>query len=136
MTTTISIPSPHVDSHRTAAWSAPRALLHLEGMAVFIAAVAAYRHLGGSGTLFAALILVPDLSMLGYLHGTRVGAATYNAGHSYVAPAILAGIGAMLGSHIALVIASIWVAHIGADRVLGYGLKYGSAFRETHLGRV
>jgi hypothetical protein len=35
-----------------------------------------------------------------------------------------------------LSLATIWIAHIGFDRALGYGLKYGSGFTHTHLGRI
>jgi hypothetical protein len=85
--------------------------------------------------MFALFFLVPDLSMLGYLAGRRVGAACYNAGHSYLGPAALCAAGAALNAHGVLLAASIWAAHIGFDRMLGYGLKYGTGFGDTHLGR-
>lgn len=115
---------------------APRVLLRVEGLLVLGGAIAAYAQQGGSWLWFALLFLVPDLSMLGYLHGPRVGAALYNAGHSYVAPALLAGLGIATGSHALLLGAIIWVGHVGFDRFAGYGLKYGETFFETHLGRV
>lgn len=116
---------------------APRALLRLEGAVVLLAALAAYAHLGGSWGWFAALFLVPDLTLLGYLAGPRVGAALYNAGHSYLAPALLAAVAlAVTGPGVALSGALIWVAHIGFDRMAGYGLKYGGRFADTHLGVV
>jgi Domain of unknown function (DUF4260) len=68
----------------------PLVLLRLEGAAVLVAATFAYATLGGRWALFAALFLVPDLSMLGYLGGRRLGAACYNAAHSYLGPAALA----------------------------------------------
>lgn len=67
--------------------------------------------------------------------GRRVGAACYNAGHSYLGPALLAAIGSASSTHAFLVVASIWAAHVGFDRLLGYGLKYGTSFGDTHLGR-
>jgi hypothetical protein len=114
----------------------PRALLRVEGALVLGAALLAYAHLGGSWGWFAALFLLPDLSMLGYLAGPRVGAVAYNAGHSYVAPALLAALSVALGAPALLLGAAIWVGHVGFDRMLGYGLKYGTAFGDTHLGRV
>lgn len=114
----------------------PRALLRLEGALVLGAALLAYAHLGGSWGWFAALFLLPDLSMLGYLAGPRVGAATYNAAHSHLAPALLAAASFALNSPALLLGAAIWVGHIGFDRMLGYGLKYETAFGETHLGRL
>ena len=113
--------------------AAPKFLLRVEGLIMGIAAVMGYGALGGSWGLFAALLLVPDVSMLGYLAGRRVGAAMYNAGHHLVGPSLVAGIGALTGTPDAYLYALIWVAHIGLDRALGYGLKYPTAFRDTHL---
>jgi len=113
----------------------PRALLRLEGAAALAAACVAYQMLGGSWGWFAALFLVPDLSMLGYLVGPRVGAASYNAVHSYLGAALAALLGASLHQHALLLMAAIWAAHVGFDRMLGYGLKYATAFGDTHLGQ-
>jgi hypothetical protein len=86
--------------------------------------------------LFAALILVPDLSMAGYLAGNRVGAAAYNAVHVTIGPIALTLIG-LLGSDLRVLgVALIWLAHVGIDRALGYGLKYDRSFGFTHLGRI
>ena len=114
----------------------PRVLLRLEGLAALTAAVVAYRLLGGSWGWFALLFLVPDLSMLGYLAGARLGSIFYNAAHSYLGAALLAAAAYMSGSVPAGQLALIWCAHVGFDRALGYGLKYASAFSDTHLGRI
>ena len=116
--------------------SGPKVVLHLEGAAIFGAAVAAYVSWGGGLWFFLATILVPDLSLLGYLAGNRVGAVVYNAVHNYVAPLALLAVAQATGWHMGLLVAAIWVAHVGMDRFAGYGLKYGTAFRSTHLGRV
>ena len=84
--------------------------------------------------MFAMLFLAPDASFAGYLGGPRIGAAVYNVAHSYVGPLILAG--TLLGTGTGLPLAFLWAAHIGFDRALGYGLKYPSAFADTHLGRI
>ena len=115
---------------------APRALLRAEGAALGLAAIALYAAGGHSLPLFAALFLAPDLSFAGYLAGPRVGAAAYNALHWTVLPLALAGLGWGFASPAALAVALIWLAHIGVDRALGYGLKYASGFSDTHLGRV
>lgn len=94
----------------------------------------AYRAIGGGWGLFAGLFLVPDLSMLGYLANRRLGAALYNAGHTYLAPAALGAVGWGLGLPVLFGPALFWTAHIGFDRLMGYGLKYGAAFGATHLG--
>jgi hypothetical protein len=112
----------------------PKLLLRLEGAAVLAAASAAYAQTGQGWGLFALLFLVPDLSMLGYLAGPRFGAATYNSGHSYLSPLALGAAGLLMVMPMLLPLALIWAAHIGFDRALGYGLKYGTAFTHTHLG--
>ena len=114
----------------------PRFLLRLEGAAVLALAVAGYWASGGNWWLFALLLLAPDLAALGYLVGNRVGAATYNLAHTYVLPLALLGYGLWGASPLALSLALIWLAHIGMDRAVGYGLKYATAFKDTHLGRV
>ena len=82
------------------------------------------------------MLLVPDLAMLAYAAGPRLGAACYNAAHSLIGPAALAALGVWAAQPTPLSLALIWAAHIGIDRMLGYGLKYASGFRATHLGRV
>ncbi len=119
-------------SPAVAGW--PRLILHAEGAALLAAASFAYGHVGGSWLVFAVLFLSPDLSMLGYFAGNRIGAALYNAAHTTVAAVALGAIGIALGAPWAIDGALILAAHIGFDRMLGYGLKYGTAFGDTHLG--
>jgi hypothetical protein len=109
-------------------------ILRLEAAAECVAAVTAFHLLGGSWGMFAALCLAPDLTMLGYLGGIRLGTITYNVGHNYLSPAAVALIGALLHWDLLFLLAAIWVAHIGFDRMLGYGLKYTQGFGATHLG--
>lgn len=113
-----------------------RAVLRLEGAAAFVAATALYGHAGFSWLAFAFLFLAPDLAMLAYLVGPRVGALAYNLVHTYALPLPLALAGFALGSTVAAALALIWIGHIGFDRMLGYGLKYASGFSDTHLGRI
>ena len=114
----------------------PRLLLRLEGAAVFIAAILGYRALDASWWLFAALLLVPDVSLVAYVAGARVGALGYNALHTYLAPALLAAIGYLVGISGIWPVCLIWAAHIGMDRMFGIGLKFDTAFRDTHLGAI
>ncbi|WP_414473278.1 DUF4260 domain-containing protein [Microvirga sp. M2] len=114
----------------------PRLLLRLEGTALLILATGAFSRMGLSWWLYAVLFFSPDLSFAGYLAGPKVGAVVYNAAHTLLGPAILLGIGLALNSPIFLGLAAIWAAHIGFDRMLGYGLKYATAFSDTHLGRI
>src|SRR5262249_6308628 len=104
-TTTHAMPAPHTLTAAAEAPEAaraeaapvngavtgfPRLVLRAEGALVFVAAVLVYRHLGGGWGTFAALFLVPDLSLLGYLGGQRVGAIAYNAAHTYLTVGALA----------------------------------------------
>ena len=115
----------------------PRLLLRAEGLLVAAGATATYVALGNSALLFVALVLLPDLSMAGYLVDSRWGARTYNAVHTYAGPAALGVSGWYVGADLALAAALVWTAHVGADRLFGLGLKYGdSEFGDTHLQRV
>ncbi len=120
----------------TAVTGAPRLLLRAEGAALLIIAVMLYARTGTSWWLFAVLVLAPDLSFAGYLAGPRIGAAAYNAVHATIGPLALALIGLLAPSPPMITVALIWLAHIGADRMLGYGLKYEAGFAFTHLGRI
>ena len=113
---------------------APRLILRLEGAVLLAGCVAAYAALGASWWLFAALFLLPDVFMLGYLIDARRGAAFYNLGHSTALPAITIAAGLLTGNGLATAMGLIWLAHVGFDRAAGYGLKYPDAFRHTHLG--
>jgi hypothetical protein len=111
-----------------------RSILRLEGLMLLAVSVGLYTRLQGEWLLFAELFLAPDLSFAAYLFGPRAGAFAYNAMHSTIGPLMLlsAGIFAPMAAPVAL----IWLAHLGFDRALGYGLKYPSAFADTHLGRI
>ncbi len=112
-----------------------RMLLRLEGLVALAAALAIYAYASFSWAAFALFFLAPDLSMLAYLAGPRVGAIGYNIVHTYALPLMLALAGFVGGVPMAAAGGLIWIAHIGFDRLLGYGLKYPTAFGDTHLGR-
>jgi hypothetical protein len=141
----------------------PRMLLRIESAAVMMVFITAYFRMGGDWRLFALLILAPDISFLGYIVNARVGSVLYNLFHTYAAPVVLAILTLLLplvtGSvtpdakdnwvalspyssmvvrppSLGIWIALIWAAHIGMDRMLGFGLKYPTEFKETHLQRV
>ena len=111
-------------------------LLRLEGLALALLCVWLFRSVHASWWLFAALILAPDLAMLAYLRGPRLGAIVYNAAHTWLAPVLLFAVGWWGGINALLPVAFIWGAHIGVDRALGYGLKLPAGFKDTHLGRI
>jgi hypothetical protein len=114
-------------------FSQPPQLLRLEEACLLAFTVWLYGFGHGSWLLFALLFLAPDLFMLGYLVNPRTGAALYNLGHTLSLP--LAIFALALGSDHATVhaVAIIWMAHIAFDRMLGYGLKYPTFFKDKHL---
>ncbi|UZE51664.1 DUF4260 domain-containing protein [Rhodopseudomonas sp. P2A-2r] len=111
-------------------------LLRWEGVALFIGSTLFYFISGAPWTLYAVLFLAPDLSFLGYLAGPRIGAFVYNALHATIGPLLLVLVGLALAEPIFGSISLIWLAHIGLDRGIGYGLKYTTGFGFTHLGRI
>lgn len=113
-----------------------RLLLRLEGVVLFAGMTLLYALWDGSWWVYAILFLAPDLSFAAYLAGPKAGAIVYNAAHSYLAPVALMTAGLAMASPLVLSIAMIWLAHIGIDRALGYGLKYQAGFSFTHLGRI
>lgn len=108
-------------------------LLRLEGLVVLAFAILLYGRSEGSWLLFALLFLVPDVSMVGYLKDEKLGATIYNAVHTYLGPGLLGTAALGAGNEILGRLALIWVSHIAADRLLGFGLKYPSGFGDTHL---
>jgi hypothetical protein len=109
-------------------------LLRLEGLALFLAATTMFGLVHGHWSLYAWLFLSPDLSLAFYLAGPKAGAIAYNALHSSIGALLLGLAGYMAGVAAVGPIALIWLAHIGFDRAAGFGLKYASAFGDTHLG--
>jgi hypothetical protein len=119
-----------------AATGGVRLLLRLEGVVLFAGMTLLYGLWEGSWWVYAILFLAPDASFAAYLGGPRVGAFVYNAAHSYLGPVALMTVGLAIAAPLTLSLAMIWLAHIGIDRALGYGLKYQAGFAFTHLGRI
>jgi uncharacterized protein DUF4260 len=113
-----------------------RTTLRLEGLCVLVASCAFYAHGHFPWGQFFLLFLLPDISFLGYLAGPKTGAVAYNAAHSYILPVIVGGVFFVTGTVTIARFLLIWVAHIGFDRALGYGLKYAAGFSDTHLGKI
>ena len=111
-------------------------ILRAEQAAIGLAGITLYLVLGGSWLLLVPLLLAFDLSMVGYLAGPRIGSITYNAGHNLVIALLALGIGWWAGQAWLQLVGALWVAHVGFDRALGYGLKLPTDFRDTHLGRI
>jgi hypothetical protein len=113
-----------------------RGWLRLEGLAAFIAGLALYGWLGGPWLLVLPLLLLPDISAIGYLRGPRLGAFTYNVVHNWASGLAVLGLGLALDATPVTILGAILIAHVGMDRAVGYGLKLSSSFQDTHLGRM
>lgn len=125
--------------HSTSTLVAPpstRIWLRVEGVAAFIAGLAIFGATGGPWLLAIPLLLLPDVSMVGYLRGPRLGALTYNLVHNWALGIAVLGAGAWSGVAGVTILGAILVAHVGMDRAVGYGLKLPTSFQETHLGRI
>jgi Domain of unknown function (DUF4260) len=114
----------------------PRWLLHAEGAAVFVVTIFLYRSGHFPWGLFALLFLAPDLSMLGYRVDAKWGAAFYNLVHTYAGALLLLMLSFILPAPQLAPFGLIWLAHLGCDRMLGFGLKYPTFFKDTHLQHV
>jgi hypothetical protein len=113
-----------------------RRILKVEGLFEGLFGLMAFAATGESWWLFAAVIMLPDLSVVAYLAGPRIGAALYNACHTTIGPAILAAVALHLGAIMWAAVAAAWFVHIGVDRALGYGLKSTRGFKDTHMGQL
>jgi hypothetical protein len=115
----------------------PRRLLRSEGAVLFVGAIGVFLGaLEQPWWLIPLLLFVPDVSMVGYLRSTRLGAQLYDVAHSYPLPALVLLAATLATDRFGQGVALLWFAHIGMDRALGYGLKYGTGFCDTHLGRI
>ena len=111
-------------------------ILRVEAVALFVAGVLLYLQLNGNALWLLPLLLAPDLSMIGYLGGPRLGAITYNLAHNLATALVILAIGWFAAIAPLALLGAILVAHVGMDRSLGYGLKLPTDFKDTHLGRI
>jgi hypothetical protein len=114
----------------------PRRLLQAEGAVVFAAALALYVDADFSVLALVLAFLAPDLAFLAFLIGPRAGAIAYDVAHLEAWPVLLGAVGLLADEPLPVQVALIWLAHLGLDRALGYGLRYPDAPRESHLDRV
>lgn len=114
----------------------PRFFLQLEGVVILIASLSLFASTRQPWWWIPALLFAPDFFMAGYARSTRLGAMTYNIGHTYLLPVMVALYGLHGHRPLVLGVGLIWLAHIGMDRLLGYGLKYDDNFQHTHLGNI
>jgi hypothetical protein len=108
----------------------------LEAVAALVAGIALYIAYGGSWLLLVPLLLLPDLSALGCVAGPRVGSVVYNAVHNWAVALAALAAGISLAMPWLVLAGATLIAHVGADRLFGFGLKYPTKFQDTHLQHV
>jgi len=113
-----------------------KSLLKLESLAELLLAIFLFSKLGFAWWWFPLLILVPDLSMLGYVVNTKLGAALYNLVHHKGVGILIGIIGYLMGNQVLMLSGIILFGHSSMDRLFGYGLKYNDNFKHTHLGTI
>lgn len=114
----------------------PKLWLRLDGLVLFVATIIFFASTHQHWWLYPALLFVPDIFMIGYLKDSKLGALLYNFGHSYFAPAVVAFWGWAAKDAAVIAIGVIWLGHVGWDRFFGFGLKYDTRFKYTHLGSL
>ncbi|MFL5748244.1 MAG: DUF4260 domain-containing protein [Niastella sp.] len=111
-------------------------LIALEEAAMLALSIYLFSRLSFAWWVYLALILTPDLSMIGYMVNTKVGAWLYNFFHHKAVAIVLYIAGAYLNNEVVQLIGLILFGHSSMDRMLGYGLKYPDSFQNTHLGLI
>ena len=113
-----------------------KTLLKFEEIGQFLLAILLFNQLGYAWWIFPALLLLPDLSMLGYVVNPKIGAYLYNLFHHKLTALILFILGTTVNIPILILAGIILFAHSAMDRIFGYGLKFTDSFKHTHLGEI
>ena len=122
-----------MSENRGIVFGLPAKFLKAEAVVIFAASIWLFASQGLDWWWFPVLLLVPDIFMVGYLANIKLGAISYNIGHSLIPGLALIVLGLIIGSPWTTAIGAIWVGHVGMDRAVGYGLKYHDSFKHTHL---
>lgn len=113
-----------------------KTIIKLEELGLFILGIYLFSLLNFEWWWFLVLILAPDLAMLGYLFGNKSGAFFYNVFHHRGIAILVYILGCYLKMELLQLIGVILFSHSSMDRIFGYGLKYESGFKYTHLGEI
>ncbi|MBZ4036332.1 DUF4260 domain-containing protein [Flavobacterium sp. 17A] len=113
-----------------------KTVLKLEEVALFILGIFLFNRLSYEWWWFLALILAPDLSMIGYAFGNKTGALFYNIFHHKGIALLTYAVGCYLSIEMVQLTGIILFSHSAMDRIFGYGLKYEKGFKYTHLGEI
>ena len=113
-----------------------KTVIKLEELGLFILGIYLFSLLSYQWWWFLVLILIPDLSMFGYVINTKTGAFSYNLFHHRGIAVLIYILGCYLKMEVIQLIGIILFTHAAMDRIFGYGLKYGTGFKHTHLGEI
>lgn len=111
-------------------------LLKTEELLMFVLGIYLFSLLDFQWWWFLVLILAPDIGMVGYLFGPKIGAASYNIFHHKGVAVLIYLVGSYLSLPLWQLVGAILFSHSAMDRILGYGLKYDRGFKYTHLGEI
>lgn len=113
-----------------------KTLIKLEDLGFFLLSLYFYSQTGHSWWLYALLILLPDIGMVGYAVNKNLGAIIYNIFHHRGLAVLLLLFGWVSISEYVALAGIILLSHASLDRVFGYGLKYPDDFKHTHMQEV
>ena len=113
-----------------------KTLLRLEELGEALFSIYLFSLLPFPWWVYPLLFFAPDLSMLGYIGGPRLGAFTYNLVHHKAIALGLYVLGIFLSIPAISLLGVIFLGHSSLDRALGYGMKYADSFHRTHLGTI
>src|SRR3954467_7233334 len=111
-------------------------VIRLEELAMFLLSIYLFSQLSFAWWWFSVLILIPDISMIGYAFGNKAGAITYNIFHNKGLAIALYLFGSYFQNEVLKLAGIILFGHSSMDRMFGYGLKTLQGFKFTHLGEI
>ncbi len=111
-------------------------LLKLEELGQLLLSILLFSQLEYAWWIYPACLLLPDLSMVGYLVNPRLGALFYNFVHHKLVGIIILMVGFGMDESLLILVGIILFGHSAMDRIFGYGLKYNDDFKHTHLGWI
>lgn len=112
------------------------AIIKFEEFGLIVLGIYLYSLLHYVWWLFLVLFFLPDISMIGYIFGNKIGAYIYNFFHNKGISILLYLFGIYIDNSLIQLVSIILFTHSSFDRLLGYGLKYEQGFKFTHLGRI
>ncbi len=113
-----------------------KTLIKVEEAAQFALSIFLFTQLPFAWWVYPALLLVPDVSMIGYVMNPKIGAFFYNLFHHKAVAIVIGLLGFYLGNDFILLAGIILFGHSAMDRMFGYGLKFNTGFGDTHLGEI